>query len=97
MLLPQPEYPNPEIRRMLEAVVPADPNVKFEHHLVLGTPADDIISLATEQKVDLIVIGTHGRTGLKRVLMGSVAEAVVRGAHCPVLTLKQSDKSPPIS
>ena len=81
MLLPQPEYPNPEIRRMLEAVVPADPNVKFEHHLVLGTPADDIVRLADEQKVDLIVIGTHGRTGLKRVLMGSVAEAVMRAGQ----------------
>jgi nucleotide-binding universal stress UspA family protein len=94
MLLPQPEYPNPEIRRMLEAVVPADKNVKYEHHLVLGTPAEDIVRVATEQNVDLIVIGTHGRTGLKRVLMGSVAEAVMRRATCPVLTLKQSDKSP---
>jgi nucleotide-binding universal stress UspA family protein len=95
MLLPQPEYPNPEIRRMLEAVVPADKNVKFEHHLVLGTPAEDIVRVANEKNVDLIVIGTHGRTGLKRVLMGSVAEAVMRRAGCPVLTLKEHDKSPP--
>ncbi len=95
MLLPQPEYPNPEIRRMLEAVVPTDKNVKYEHHLVLGTPAEDIVRVAAEQHADLIVIGTHGRTGLKRVLIGSVAEAVMRRAACPVLTLKQSDKSPP--
>jgi len=94
MILPQPEYPNPEIRRMLDAVLPTDKNVKYEHHLVLGTPAEDIVRVATEQKGDLIVIGTHGRTGLKRVLMGSVAEAVMRRATCPVLTLKQSDKSP---
>ena len=94
MMLPQPEYPNPEIRKMLEAVVPTDKNVPYEHHLLLGTAAEDIVRLATEEKADLIVIGTHGRTGLKRVLMGSVAEAVMRHAHCPVLTLKQSDKTP---
>jgi nucleotide-binding universal stress UspA family protein len=94
MLLPQPEYPNPEIRRMLEAVVPPDKNIKYEHHLVLGTPAEDIVRVAKEQNVDLIVIGTHGRTGLKRVLMGSVAEAVMRRANCPVLTLKEHDQSP---
>jgi nucleotide-binding universal stress UspA family protein len=39
--------------------------------------------------VDIIVIGTHGRTGLTRLLMGSVAEAIVRRATCPVLTVKQ--------
>ncbi len=94
MLLPQPEFPNPEIRKMLEAVVPADKDIKYEHHLVLGTPAEDIVRIASEQNADLIVIGTHGRTGLKRVLMGSVAEAVMRRATCPVLTVKQSDKSP---
>ncbi len=94
MMLPQPEYPNPEIRKMLEAVVPTDKNVAYEHHLLLGTAAEDIVRIATEEKADLIVIGTHGRTGLKRVLMGSVAEAVMRHAHCPVLTLKQSDKTP---
>lgn len=94
MMLPQPEYPNPEIRKMLEAVVPTDKSVAYEHHLLLGTAAEDIVRIATEEKADLIVIGTHGRTGLKRVLMGSVAEAVMRHAHCPVLTLKQSDKTP---
>ncbi len=93
MLLPQPDYPNPEIKKMLEAVVPTDKSVKYEHHLVLGVPADDIVRVANEQSADLIVIGTHGRTGLKRVLMGSVAEAVMRRATCPVLTLKQSDKA----
>jgi universal stress protein A len=94
MLLPQQEFPNPEIRKMLDAVVPTDKNVKYEHHLVLGTPAEDIVRIAEEQKADLIVIGTHGRTGLRRVLMGSVAEAVMRRAQCPVLALKQSDTSP---
>jgi universal stress protein A len=94
MYLAQPEYPNPEIRRMLEAVVPPDKTVRYEHRLVLGTAAEDIVKLAEEDGVDLIVMGTHGRTGLARVLMGSVAEAVMRHAKCPVLTLKQANKVP---
>jgi nucleotide-binding universal stress UspA family protein len=94
MYLAQPEYPNPEIRRMLEAVVPPDKTVRYEHRLVLGTAAEDIVKLANEEGVDLIVMGTHGRTGLARVLMGSVAEAVMRHASCPVLTLKQANKVP---
>jgi universal stress protein A len=94
MYIAQPEYPNPEIRRMLEAVVPPDKSVRFEHRLVMGSAADDIVRIANEEGVDLIVIGTHGRTGLKRVLMGSVAECVMRLATCPVLTIKQADKVP---
>ena len=47
-----------------------------------------------DEGVELIVMGTHGRSGLSRLLMGSVAEAVVRKATCPVLTLKQAAKAP---
>lgn len=93
MYFAQPEYPNPEIRRMLEAVVPHDRSVRYEHKLIMGTAADDIVRVADEENVDLIVIGTHGRTGLKRVLMGSVAESVMRLATCPVLTIKEAIKS----
>ena len=92
-----PKLPNPEIRNMLEAVVPTDPSVPYEHHLTLGSPAEDIVRIADETGADMIVIGTHGRTGLMRVLMGSVAEAVMRHANCPVLTLKQSTKVPETS
>lgn len=60
--------------------------------LVSGTPFYEIINLAKEEKVDLIVIGTHGRTGLAHVLMGSVAEKVVRKAPCPVLTVKHPEQ-----
>ena len=52
----------------------------------LGTPAD-IVARAEKDRADLIVIGTHGRTGLPRLLLGSVAERVVRTAPCPVLTV----------
>jgi nucleotide-binding universal stress UspA family protein len=53
-----------------------------------GSPFLEIVRYVKEAGIDLIVIGTHGRTGLKHVLMGSVAENVVRKAHCPVLTVR---------
>jgi nucleotide-binding universal stress UspA family protein len=84
-----PNPPNPEVRRMLEAIQPADPRVRFEHRLLTGEPAEAIVRLAKDERADLIVMGTHGRTFLGRLLMGSVAEAVVRTAECPVLTFKQ--------
>jgi len=86
--LPDPDLP--ALTKMLEAVVPSDPLVRFEHRMVTGDPAGEIVALAAQEKVDLIVIGTHGRTGLGRLLMGSVAEAVVRRAPCPVFTFKEN-------
>lgn len=80
---------NPEVQRMLAELVPADPSVQYEHHLLSGSVAEGIVRLANEEQVDMIVMGTHGRRGVSRLLMGSVAEAVVRSADCPVLTLKQ--------
>ena len=53
-----------------------------------GSPAKQIIETAREKNVDLIVMGTRGRTGVAHVIMGSVAERVVRLAPCPVLTLR---------
>ena len=52
----------------------------------VGEPAAEILEVARERGADLIVMGTHGRTGLEHALMGSIAERVVRRAHCPVLT-----------
>ena len=53
-----------------------------------GTAFDEIIRYAKETEIDMIIMGTHGRTGLTHLLMGSVAENVVRMAPCPVLTIK---------
>ncbi len=53
-----------------------------------GTPFLEIVRYASEHKIDLIVIGTHGRTGLVHMLMGSVAEKIVRKSPCPVLTVR---------
>ena len=52
-----------------------------------GNPKDDILTYATENDIDLIVMGTHGRTGVKRALLGSVTETIVRHAEVPVLTV----------
>ena len=56
--------------------------------LRVGVPFEQIVAAAADEKVDMIVIGTHGRSGLNRLLLGSVAERVVRVAPCPVLTVR---------
>jgi universal stress protein A len=53
-----------------------------------GSPVDSIVSYALDHRVDMIVIATHGRTGLSHVLLGSVAERIVRESPCPVLTIR---------
>jgi len=87
-------FPNPELQILLDKVVPSDDSVRCEHRLLTGMPADEIVRFAEEENVDLIVMGTHGRTGLRRLLLGSTAEAVLRRAPCPVLTFKQTDHVP---
>ncbi len=62
--------------------------LKVEEVLVHGDAAAEIVRVAEEREVDLIVISSHGRTGLGRILFGSTAEAVVRHASCPVLVVK---------
>jgi nucleotide-binding universal stress UspA family protein len=86
-----PDPATEDLEKMLAEVVPTDSSVPHEHRLITGDPAVAIARLAEQEGVELIVMGTHGRTGLLRLLMGSVAEAVVRRATCPVLTLKQPD------
>lgn len=58
----------------------------------VGAPFLEIINAAVSENADLIVMGTHGRSGLAHVLMGSVAERVVRKAPCPVLTIRHPDR-----
>ena len=85
------EIPSEETEQMtarLEQVKPDDPLVRVSHRFARGDAADEIVRLAEEVNADLIVMGTHGRGGLSRLLLGSVAEAVMRTAPCPVLTVK---------
>jgi nucleotide-binding universal stress UspA family protein len=56
-------------------------------HFLIGEPAQAIVEMARRQPIDLVVMGTHGRTGLGRLLLGSIAEKVVRLAPCPVMTV----------
>jgi nucleotide-binding universal stress UspA family protein len=65
--------------------------VKAEPHITIGTPFVDIITLARDQSVDLIIIATHGWGAFKQLLLGSTAERVVRKAPCPVLTIKHPE------
>jgi nucleotide-binding universal stress UspA family protein len=74
----------------LEQLQPYDRSVLVETVMREGDPATEILRLAQEMPCDLIVMGTHGRTGLPRLLMGSVAEEVLRNAVCPVLTVKSA-------
>jgi nucleotide-binding universal stress UspA family protein len=60
--------------------------------VVEGTARDGIVAVAQSRHIDLIVMGTHGRTGLKHLMLGSVAEVVVRTADCPVVTVRGAAK-----
>ena len=81
-----------ESKKNLEAF--ADNNlegVQVQTAFLEGSPFVEIIRYARNQQIDLVVIATHGRTGLKHVLFGSVAEKVVRKAPCPVLVVKREE------
>ncbi len=71
---------------------PLSDKIEFTHKLFKGDPSQEICSYANEHHYDLIVLGTHGRTGLRRALVGSVAEQVVRHANCPVISVKPTNK-----
>ena len=75
-------------RSQLEQIRPTNPDIPVRHVLLEGDPAEEIVRYGRDAGIDLIVMGTHGRTGLERLLMGSVAEKVLRDASCSVLVVK---------
>jgi nucleotide-binding universal stress UspA family protein len=78
---------------LLREVARRIPNeVRVRQIVVTGLAADEIVRLAGETEVDVIVIATHGRTGIRRLIFGSVAERVVRHATCPVLTIRPTEE-----
>lgn len=79
---------NEEVLTQLHDLIPASFTGQWQARVAPGDPADTIVRVAHELKADLIVMGTHGRTGLPHILLGSVAEKVVRRASCPVLTVR---------
>jgi len=80
-----------ESHRKLEAVVPTVPGVNCQHAYLTGAPSGEIVSFAETEGIDLIVMSSHGRSGLTRLLLGSTAEGVMRRAPCPVLIVKHPD------
>ena len=76
------------VRGQLEQIRPANPAIPVTHVFLEGDPAAEIVRYAADTGFDVIVIGTHGRTGVDRPLMGSVAERVMREAPCSVLVVK---------
>jgi len=81
--------PGDVARTLMQDLVRGQFQGSWEVEVVAGHPADAIVRAAQERGADLIVMGTHGRTGLQHVLLGSVAEKVVRLAPCPVLTVRR--------
>ena len=92
--LPSLETDPEQLAALLHKIVPDDPQLIFSHQLIQGDPAAEIVNLAKAEHVDLIVLGTHGRTGVARLLLGSTAEQVLRRAPCPVLAVKEPIPEP---
>ena len=65
--------------------------VETKAEVVVGYAAEEILEIAAKEEADMIVMGTHGRKGIDRILFGSVAERVVKNSHLPVLTIRPSD------
>jgi universal stress protein A len=77
-----------ELEAQLRHRYAADPRTEVEYRVCDGDPVSEIVRLAGELGCDLVVMGMHGRTGLSRLLVGSVTEEVLRAAPCPVVTVK---------
>ena len=82
-----------QLEKKLLAEVPKEIQNRVETIILFGVPFLEIIIAAKEKNIDLIVIGTHGRTGIAHMLIGSVAEKVVRKAPCPVLSVKSKKEN----
>jgi universal stress protein A len=90
---PSEDYLN-HLRDELCTVKPRDLQTRIQYRVMEGDPATAIVNAAGQLKCELIVMGTHGRGGLQRLLMGSVAENVVRKAPCLVMTLRGDSMLP---
>ena len=90
------EHPaDPSVREQFDAIQASSPDVRLRRMMHAGSPGEVICWLAQEQQCDLIVLGSHGRTALAHLLLGSVAEYVLRHARCPVLTVRDRPANEP--
>jgi nucleotide-binding universal stress UspA family protein len=93
----QEQPSDPVAQQRLNEIVLSSATLPVRRLLHIGEPGPVVCWLAEQQQCDLIVIGTHGRQGLVRLLLGSVAEYVVRHARCPVLTVRLvPEQEPPL-
>jgi universal stress protein A len=85
-----------QARDRLQQLLSEDDRARYRAELVLrfGSPFVEVVRYAAEHAIDLIVLGTHGRGALAHMLLGSVAERVVRKAPCPVLTVRHPEERP---
>jgi nucleotide-binding universal stress UspA family protein len=81
-----------DARLRLAAAVPLPDAARVTCVATVAEPTDEILRYASAHAVDLIVVGTHGRSGVSHFLLGSIAERVVRRAPCPVLTVRQQER-----
>jgi nucleotide-binding universal stress UspA family protein len=86
-----PEPPEDALRRRVEQVWAETGALSVIAHIRSGDPAQEILQLATDLVADVIVVGSHQRSGLQRLILGSVAERVLHHAHCPVLCVVPKD------
>ena len=77
------------IKRLGEMSALLPPRLRAGNAVLVGDPADQILQLTRRNDIDLIVLTTNGRTGLKRVLAGSTAERIIRRASCPVFSIRR--------
>ncbi len=87
---------DPSLVKKLDEIKPGQGNVAVTRVLHAGLAEDVICWAAQDQACDLIIMGTHGRTGLKHLLFGSTAEYVLKHATCPVLTIRQQPQDAPV-
>lgn len=78
--------------QMKEVLKNLPPELEVTSEIVTGDIADKVQEIATQEKFDFIIVGTHGRKGLAHLFLGSVAEKIIRSAPCPVLTVRTPEK-----
>lgn len=95
-VMPSPEWTasaSSRLQKGLDEIADGLEGLEAQTHLVEGLPHTEVERFATENGVDLVVLGTHGRTGLAHLLLGSVAERIVRLSSVPVITVPSPDRA----
>ena len=81
-----------QAKESLESLYGNNKDDRIKVHCLIGDPGKEIVGLAESLRANMIIMPSHGRTGLSRLLLGSVAERVLRLAHCPVMVLRGTEK-----